>query len=91
MVDPEDGLIKIAHRRDSLEKYGTAKESDMCGGWIMALSAMRELSLAMGEAGLAAECARRKRQASEAMERFWNPEQQYYNFGWDGNGSRRIR
>jgi hypothetical protein len=87
VVDPEDGLIKIPPTDwDSSEKYGTAKESDMCGGWIMALSAMRELSLAMGEAGLAAECARRKRQASEAMERFWNPEQQYYNFGWDGNG-----
>jgi hypothetical protein len=88
ILDPSDGLLKIPRGEwGSTEAALFTKDAAMAGEWIAALRAMRQICLTMGEKSLARDCEHRESRATDSMERrFWNPELQYYNYGFDAEG-----
>ena len=87
ILDPSDGLPTIPKGEwGSMETASFQKDSAMAGEWMAALSALGEISTALGEEKLAAECAQRKHRAAASMERFWNPALNFYNYGYDVEG-----
>ena len=87
ILDPADGLPTIPKGEwGSMETASFHKDSGMAGEWIAALSALGEIGAALGEEKLAAECADRKQRADASLERFWNPNLNFYNYGTDNEG-----
>lgn len=91
LLNKENGLPTIPPGNwGSMETAGVAvQDSAMAGEWIAALRAMAALATAMNDDGLAAECNRREKLASESLEKlFWNSASNYYNYGLGRSGER---
>ena len=87
ILDPADGLPAIPKGEwGSMETASFRKDSAMAAEWIAALGAVREISAAIGDEKLAAQCVERKQKAASSLERFWNPALNFYNYGEDNDG-----
>lgn len=88
ILDPKDGLPVIPKGEwGSTELATFSKDSAMAGEWIAALQAMRAISDVMGESELQKECEARDSTAKASLEReFWNPQENYYDYGLDTAG-----
>jgi len=87
ILDPSDGLPTIPKGEwGSQETAAYRKDSAMGAEWIQALQAMAEISSGLGDEKLASECAARRQKAMASLDRFWNPDLNFYNYGEDKDG-----
>jgi len=87
VTDPADGLPQIPEGEwASMESGEFSKDAALSAAWVAALRNIQELAAFMGEDELAAGAKRREEQAAESLEKFWNPETRYYNYGFDAEG-----
>jgi hypothetical protein len=92
ILNAADGLLLIPPGEwGSMETAGVASEdSAMAGEWIAALKSLSTLASVMDDPGLAKECDKRAKVASDSLEKlFWNQSLNYYNYGV-GNGSQAV-
>ena len=87
ILDPADGMFRIPENEwGGGETTMFSEDSGMTASWIVSLRAVRDLTLAVGDNALAADCERHEKQAAEALERLWNPKSQCYSPGLDRAG-----